>query len=130
MMGRTPRPANPEDSPMNDTNSTGQPAALPGLAEATGSESAAIAARIPWRFVSHMSGDREHALMHRNEELNLQCETITKYRHGVPGKARRYFYVNEKRSPIFESLPALLDAYPLIRQLAGVTYPPNKNDEP
>lgn len=110
---------------MNDTNSTGQPAALPGLAEATGSESAAIAARIPWRLVSHMSGDREHALMHRNEELNLQCETITKYRHGVPGKARRYFYVNEKRSPIFESLPALLDAYPLIRQLAGVTYPPN-----
>ena len=105
---------------MNDTNSTGQPAALPGLAEAT-----AIAARIPWRFVSHMSGDREHALMHRNEELNLQCETITKYRHGVPGKARRYFYVNENRSPIFESLPALLDAYPLIRQLAGVTYPPN-----
>ena len=72
---------------MNDTNSTGQPAALPGLAVAAGSESGAIAARIPWRFVLHMSGDREHALMHRNEELNLQCETITKYRHGVPGKA-------------------------------------------
>ena len=64
------------------------------------------------------------------ESLNLQCETITKYRRGVPGKAKRYFYVNEKKSPIFDTLPALLDAYPLIRQLAEVTYPPNISGEP
>ena len=110
---------------MNDTNSTGQPAALPGLAEATGSESALIAKQIPLRFSSHMSTEKEHALMLFNKELNLACETITKYRNGIPGKARRYFYVNEKKSPIFDTLPALLEAYPLLRQLAAALWPPN-----
>ena len=85
-------------------------------------DSSDIAKIIPWEFRSHMSGDKEHAMMHRNDELNLQCETITKYRNGVPGKARRHFYVNEKKSPIFNSLIELLDAYPLIRQLAEATY--------
>ena len=110
------------------TDTTSQPSpheAPASLALGSCSESAAIAARIQWSFASHMSCEKEHAMMHRNEELNLQCETITKYRRGVPGKAKRYFYVNEKKSPIFDTLPALLDAYPLIRQLAEVTYPPN-----
>lgn len=111
---------------MTDQRNSSTAGAKPALDVPAGSESAAIAARIPWRFASHMSGEKEHAIMHRNEELNLQCETITKYRRGVPGKARRYFYVNEKKSPIFDTLPALLDAYPLIRQLAEVTYSPNK----
>ena len=113
-----------------NTDTTSQPSpneAPASLALGSGSESALIAKQIPWRFSSHMSTEKEHALMLFNKELNLACETITKYRNGIPGKARRYFYVNEKKSPIFNTLPALLEAYPLLRELAAALWPPNKH---
>lgn len=82
-----------------------------------------VARRVPFKMVSHMAMTTEHALMHRNEALNINCETITKYRNGSPGKAKRWFYINEKGSKEFETLADCLNANPLVGQLAEATYP-------
>ena len=85
----------------------------------------AVSKRVPFKFVSHMSGEKEHLMMHHNEDLNINCETVTKRnkRSGEFGKSSNLFYVAKPGTRNFKTLAALLNAVPLLGQLAEVTYP-------
>lgn len=83
-----------------------------------------VSKRIPFKFQSHLNGGKEHVLTRYNEPLNIVWEAVTKYRNGKPGNAKQFLYVNDKKSKTFSTLKELLNANPLIGQLAEATYKP------
>jgi hypothetical protein len=94
-----------------------------------------VSKRIPFRMTFHVSGDKYHSGRYSNEPLGIGYE----YHHPAKGgyiktgpkvKVTRHYYMESpKESPTFPTLAALLDANPLIRQLAESLYPAKKEDE-
>jgi len=94
-----------------------------------------VAKRIPFCMTSHLSTERYHTGAYANEELGIGYE----YHHpakdgyiktGPKVKVTRHYYMESpKDSPTFPTLAALLDANPVIRQLAESLYPAKKEDE-
>jgi hypothetical protein len=57
-----------------------------------------IAKRVPFKMVCHLNCGTEHVLEYLNEELNIACVIVTKYRNGNPGEATKTFGINERRA--------------------------------
>jgi hypothetical protein len=99
-----------------------------GCPEATCS---ALAARIPFRMLMHMSGDKEHRGRYTCEKLGIGHE----YHHpakdgyvktGPRVKVKKWFYREEpKDAPCYPTLRELLEADPELRERAEAAYPPN-----
>ena len=83
----------------------------------------ALAKRIPFRMVTHMSCDTEHYLDYLNYDLNICCCITTPYRRGKPGKEKREFAINAKGATGYATMAELLAAHPEIATKAAKLYP-------
>jgi hypothetical protein len=91
----------------------------------------ALAARIPFRMLMHMSGDKAHSGRYTNEKLGIGHE----YHHpakdgyvktGPKVKVKKWFYrESPKDAPCYPTLCELLEADPELRERAESEYPPN-----
>ena len=72
-----------------------------------------------------MCAGTQHALMHWNEEIQIVREQVTtEYKKSCKfGKPRVYYYMNTRKSKMYKTLDELLEANPLVRQLAESYYP-------
>lgn len=84
---------------------------------------AELAARIPFELISHVSLEKEHLLMYRNDALNINYEIATKMKNDDPGRSTRCFYVVKRHSKNYPSLAELFEKHPEVRGLAESLYP-------
>lgn len=100
-----------------------------GCPEATCS---ALAARIPFKMLMHMSGDKCHSGRYTNEKLGIGHE----YHHpakdgyvktGPRVKVKKWFYrESPKDAPTYPTLRELLAADDELSERAEAAYPPNE----
>jgi hypothetical protein len=94
----------------------------------------ALAARIPFKMLIHMSGDKAHSGRHTNEKLRIGHEYHHPAKDGYVKtrpkvKVKKWFYREEpKDAPCYPTLRELLEADPELRERAEAAYPPNKSD--
>jgi hypothetical protein len=102
------------------------------MADCPDATCSALAARIPFRMLMHMSGDKVHSGRYTCKKLGIGHEYHRPAKDGYVKtgprvKGKKWFYREEpKDAPCYPTLRELLEADSELRERAEAAYLPNK----